>query len=340
MAIGVALTPVFVAKLAVVGVACVAGVAGAAFMMRPTPSTIVTPATFALPQAAVPVLPAGIVPSFDVVRVGPQGNAVIAGRAEPGANVVVTDGAVSIGETRANSHGEWVLGPTAPLAPGGRELSLSAQTDAGPKIAGTDTVLLAVPAPAAAPTPVMALLVPRDAAPRILQGPSEASRPGVERPNSERPGADRSKLALGAVDYDDRGDIRFAGTAPPGSPVRVYVDNKPAGDAIADARGAWAMTPRDAMAAGVHQLRVDQLTATGRVMARVELPFQRTAVPPVELASGRVVVQPGQSLWRLARQAYGTGVRYTVIYLANRDQIRDPRLIYPGQAFAVPTGSP
>jgi len=51
-----------------------------------------------------------------------------------------------------------------------------------------------------------------------------------------------------------------------------------------------------------------------------------------------VVVQPGQNLWRLARSAYGTGVRYTVIYLANRDQIRDPRLIYPGQAFAVPPG--
>ncbi len=40
------------------------------------------------------------------------------------------------------------------------------------------------------------------------------------------------------------------------------------------------------------------------------------------------------------RRAYGTGVRYTVIYLANRDQIRDPRLIYPGQAFATPGATP
>jgi nucleoid-associated protein YgaU len=29
-------------------------------------------------------------------------------------------------------------------------------------------------------------------------------------------------------------------------------------------------------------------------------------------------------------------VRYTVIYAANRDTIRDPRLIYPGQVFALP----
>ena len=53
-----------------------------------------------------------------------------------------------------------------------------------------------------------------------------------------------------------------------------------------------------------------------------------------------MVVQPGQTLWRLARGAYGSGARYTVIYLANRDQIRDPGLIYPGQAFAVPAAAP
>jgi nucleoid-associated protein YgaU len=49
-----------------------------------------------------------------------------------------------------------------------------------------------------------------------------------------------------------------------------------------------------------------------------------------------MVVQPGQNLWRIARHTYGRGVRYTVIYAANRDTIRDPRLIYPGQVFALP----
>ena len=82
MAISVALTPVFMAKLAVAGVVCVAGAAGAAFLLRPAPSPAVAPAAFALPQAAIPASPVGIVPSFDVVRVGPQGNAVIAGRAD------------------------------------------------------------------------------------------------------------------------------------------------------------------------------------------------------------------------------------------------------------------
>ena len=48
------------------------------------------------------------------------------------------------------------------------------------------------------------------------------------------------------------------------------------------------------------------------------------------------MVQPGNSLWRIARRVYGEGVRHTLIFDANQDQIRDPDLIYPGQIFVVP----
>ena len=48
------------------------------------------------------------------------------------------------------------------------------------------------------------------------------------------------------------------------------------------------------------------------------------------------MVQPGNSLWRIARRIYGRGIRYTVIYAANRAQIGDPALIFPGQIFSVP----
>ncbi len=51
---------------------------------------------------------------------------------------------------------------------------------------------------------------------------------------------------------------------------------------------------------------------------------------------GKVVIQPGDNLWNIARAIYGRGIRYTVIYEANRDQIRDPDLIYPGQVFTTP----
>src|SRR5262249_55436187 len=55
---------------------------------------------------------------------------------------------------------------------------------------------------------------------------------------------------------------------------------------------------------------------------------------------GRVIIQPGNNLWRLSRVIYGKGISYTVIYEANKDQIRDPDLIYPGQIFATPHAVP
>jgi nucleoid-associated protein YgaU len=53
----------------------------------------------------------------------------------------------------------------------------------------------------------------------------------------------------------------------------------------------------------------------------------------------RVVIR-GDNLWQISRTTYGRGIRYTVIYKANRDQIRDPDLIYPGQIFVLPKARP
>jgi nucleoid-associated protein YgaU len=51
-----------------------------------------------------------------------------------------------------------------------------------------------------------------------------------------------------------------------------------------------------------------------------------------------VIVQPGNSLWRIARRVLGEGMSYVHIYEANQAQIRDPDLIYPGQVFEIPSG--
>lgn len=56
-----------------------------------------------------------------------------------------------------------------------------------------------------------------------------------------------------------------------------------------------------------------------------------------EVATAQVT--RGDSLWRISRQIYGRGVRYTEIFEANKDQIRDPNLIYPGQIFVLPADS-
>lgn len=293
-----------------------------------------------------------IPPRFDVVRVGARGSAVIAGRAAPGAEVILfADNGRELGRARADRRGEFVILPAESLPPGTMELSLRARLG-DQEMAGPDTVVLVVPdtasqmaeaqrpaapaqpaAEAPAPTGPLAVLIPsrpEAAGPRLLQAPEPA--PAAR-------GAPR--LGIDSVEYDQAGSMRFAGAAPPGTTLRLYVDEKYIGDAVADAQGRWALMPETQPSIGRHRLRVDQISpADGRVLARAEVPFQREELPAEAFSEQRIVVQPGNNLWRIARATYGRGTRYTVIYQANKDQIADPNRIFPGQVFALPTAQP
>ncbi|MEO1253128.1 MAG: LysM peptidoglycan-binding domain-containing protein, partial [Pseudomonadota bacterium] len=143
-------------------------------------------------------------------------------------------------------------------------------------------------------------------------------------------------LALDVIDYDDSGAVIFSGRASPGSVVQIFINRQFIGQTQANEDGQWMISPDAQVTPGVYQLLVVQLDEAGRPAYAIELPFERASPNAIQLRDGRVVVQPGNSLWRIARRAYGRGARYTIIYEANADQIRDPDLIYPGQIFEVP----
>jgi len=204
------------------------------------------------------------------------------------------------------------------------EVNGEAATAAAPTVPETETA-----SPEAVPvTQPLAVLMPRsgEGVSRILQQPETAGG-----------GLAEGALVLQTIDYDADGTARFGGQAPPGAKLIVYLDDRAIGhDAVGD-DGRWSVVLDRTVAPGLHRLRVDQVDSTGRVMARVETPFSRAesvATLPEEVA---VIVQPGNSLWRIARRIYGEGIQYSVIYQANQEQIRDPNLIYPGQIFVVPT---
>ena len=69
----------------------------------------------------------------------------------------------------------------------------------------------------------------------------------------------------------------------------------------------------------------------------VEQETVEVEAPKKEIQTGSaVIIRRGDNLWTVARRNYGAGIRYTTIFEANRDQIRNPHLIYPGQVFKVP----
>ncbi|PWC48737.1 peptidoglycan-binding protein [Azospirillum sp. TSA6c] len=280
-------------------------------------------------------------PSFDVVRVAPDGATVMAGRAAPGSEVTVTDGGTRVASAKADQRGEWVMLPDKPLSPGTRELNL---TETRP---GTDAprpadkvVVVMVPEPAAKPGPgspaaPVAVAVPRDglagAAP-AMGGSSLLQAPPLPDNGAPPP---PGGVSVETMDYDPAGRVALGGRAAPNSAVQLYLDNILVGSAHSDPKGNWRLTPEKLIDPGLYTLRADQVTLSGKVVSRAELPVQVSAMP-VATDGRNVVVQPGNSLWRLARRTYGDGMLYTTIYTANREQIRDPDMIYPGQIFALP----
>ena len=279
-------------------------------------------------------------PSFDVVRVNPKGDAVIAGRAAPNVEIIVRSGDKEVGRVRSDARGEWVLVPDAPLVPGTQELSIESRGPDGSVSASDSKVVLVVPEvgrdiagrPADAGSGALAIRVPRDGEgpATVLQRPQSPAGPAAPV------GRGGPEPSLETVDHDDKGHVIVGGHAAPGARVELYIDGGHAGSGRADESGRWSVGPDRVVPPGRYQLRVDQIGPDGKVVGRAEQPFVRTT-PIGDLPPGTVAfVQPGNSLWRIARRSYGHGPRYTVIYEANRDQIRDPDLIYPGQIFILP----
>ncbi len=271
-------------------------------------------------------------PSFDVVRVNPAGDAVISGRAAPNASVRILEGETVIGEVSADNRGEWVFLPDEPLAPGSRELSLESGAGAdGGTVRSADVVVLVVPEKPAAvaqapqkPDQALAVSVPRSG-----DGPSRLLQRAVPR-------AAPVELTVNTVDYSASGQITISGDAPPGAAIQLYLDNTFIGRVAAGEDGVWRVRAPPDLKADVYTLRADQLNAGGAVEARISLPFQQIDKLPDPGDWGLVVVRPGNSLWRIARRVYGTGVSYTEIFDANRSWIEDPNLIFPGQVFRIP----
>ena len=194
---------------------------------------------------------------------------------------------------------------------------------------------------------VPAVDAPPDPAPAAV-AVLRAGKDGVEllQPDTpQRPEAMVS-IALDTIGYSETGDVLLSGRSRGQSVVRVYVNNSAVTDLNADDAGKWkgqiaGIDP------GVYTLRLDELGEAGQVLSRLETPFKREAPevlnpPRPETASVQappvraVTVQKGDTLWAISRERYGDGLLYVRVFDANRDHIRNPDLIYPGQVFAIP----
>ena len=297
-----------------------------------------------------------------MVNVDPSGEAVIAGRAAPNAKVELRDDGKTVAEATADAAGQFVIIPPA-LAPGDHSLSLAARAEkAQPTI--SSTVAVSVPAPevkvaVSAPPPEAkaAGALRQRMRWRLLRrcGPWRRRRPAVG-----------SRVAIQSVEADGAGALVARGSAEPNAMVRLYLNDAGVADAKTQLDGRWSLTIKGGMTPGGYLMRADEINpGNATVVATANTPFDYPAAPadaaptapsatsgtagqsPAPSPADPVIelveterVATGHTLWELSRNYYGDPTRYPEIYEANKWEIHNPNLIYPGEVFVVPKSGP
>ena len=214
------------------------------------------------------------VPVFDIARIERTGDAVVAGRAAPGAIVELLRNGERLDGATADQSGQFVMVPPR-LPLGDYELTLRSRLPDGTMATSKQGVVVAL---------------------AETESSSGVNRSRAEVPFNVPETAATNRLSL------DRDQARLLSQPPLHIAKRQDV--------------AASELPRAAAAA--------RLSDGG------------SSSPVVEPKIATTVVSRGDSLWRISRVTYGVGTRYAVVYKANRDQIRDPNRIYPGQIFVLP----
>jgi nucleoid-associated protein YgaU len=327
---------------------------------EPKPPTAAPPAGAPAPVDKAPTQNAALEPAFDIVNVDPSGEAVIAGRAAPNEKVELRDAGKTVAEATADASGQFVIIPPA-LAPGDHSLSLAANTDKG-QPAVSSPVAVSVPAqqvktgvaagpPEAKPTIVAAVPANPNAEPSALGMRTLATPAPVSG----------ARVAIQSVEADAPDGLRAKGSAPPNTTLRLYLNQADVAEAKTQSDGRWSLTIKSGMSPGGYVIQADEINPSGAtVVASANTPFDypdAPAAPALQAAGAPASAEPssapspadpviqsvqtkrvatGHTLWALSKSYYGDPTRYPAIVEANRAQIHNPNVIYPGQVFVVP----
>ncbi len=324
------------------------------------PAAEAPPPTAPAPVDKAQTQTASLEPAFDIVNVAPSGEAVIAGRAAPNEKVELRDAGKTVAEATADASGQFVIVPPA-LTPGDHSLSLAANTDKG-QPAVSSPVAVSVPAPevktgvAAGPPeakPTVAAAVPAN--PR-----TEPSVLGTRTLATPAP-VSGARIAIQSVEADAPGGLVAKGSAQPNTTLRLYLNQADLAEAKTQSDGRWSLTIKGGMSPGGYVIQADEINPSGAtVVASANTPFEypdMPAGPALQAAAAPASAEPssapspadpviasvqtkrvatGHTLWALSQSYYGDPTRYPAIVDANRAQIHNPNLIYPGEVFVVP----
>ncbi|MBM7049357.1 LysM peptidoglycan-binding domain-containing protein [Rhizobium lusitanum] len=277
-------------------------------------SAAIDKALAALTGGAAPTTEAAaksLIPSFDVLRVEPDGSTVIAGSAEPNAKLEIVDGEKVVTTTNVGPSGDFAAVLDNPLPPGDHELVLRATGKDGKPVNSEEVATVSVPKDDS--TQLLAMVSKPGTASRIITAPSAKqgrvtaagqNAPAANaqgNPSDAKPQQDGSAVAsanpaagtatdgqpdvmVNAVEIEND-HIFVAGTTKPRAKVRAYADDKLIGEIAAGADGHFVVDGVMPLTVGDHKIRVDVLDGAGKVVVRTSVNFTRPEGNQVTVAA-------------------------------------------------------
>ncbi|MET0369631.1 MAG: LysM peptidoglycan-binding domain-containing protein, partial [Methylobacterium sp.] len=223
---------------------------------------------------------AAIAPSFDIVRVEPNGDTVVAGRGRPNTVIEMLVDGKPVAKALTDPNGQFAIVPPA-LPKGSSEIMLRSRTADGQEVRSPQSVAVSV-APEGKSRPLVALSTP-DAPTVVLSQPGtpETAQAGrVDKPAggggtnpTGRPIQDAATRIV-SVDAEPGGRLFVTGTGKPGTDVRLYLNDTLIAPARIGPDGRVTFTIGRGVAQGQYQVRIDEIDPkSGRVLHRAEVPF-------------------------------------------------------------------
>ncbi|WP_176083984.1 LysM peptidoglycan-binding domain-containing protein [Martelella sp. HB161492] len=241
------------------------------------------------------------IPTFDVLRVEPDGTAVIAGSAEPDGKLEVKEGEKVITASDVDKSGDFVAIIDKPLPPGNHEIYLNVSMPDGRSARSQQTATIAIPE-GDDKKDLLAVITEPDKPTQVVEAPeptklAENATPdapattgdadtklnsvNVETKAAEAPAetsaakpAIDASVRISAVEIEGS-TLYIAGDGTANAAVRGYVDNAFAAQDTVNAKGSFVIQATIDIPVGRHQIRVDMLDKDGNVIARASVPFDR-----------------------------------------------------------------
>ena len=252
--------------------------------------------------------------TFDIVKLDPNGDVIIAGKTLPDTELYLFDGNDKLATLNSDSHGDWMWMSEDPLKPGIKRFNLKLSKNKENFSSQNNVIIL--------------VEKNKPKFPKIIKFSSNDNA-GINILTSEKK---LNGLGLDTIEYYEDKKLKISGRATPNSKIELFLSDIVYEETFADLDGVWKIELNE-IEFLKYELKIETHINNEKIAIKTSIleDFKSSL-----LIEKKIVVEDGNSLWRIAKRTLGGGIYYSEIYKNNIKKINNPDLIFPGQVFNIP----